>query len=93
MPLYEYKCRKCASVLEAIQKVSDFPLTECPKCGGRLKKVISAPAIQFKGSGFYITDYTKKKKPGKKEKHKKKSTHQKTKTAKGSDDSQSSRSE
>lgn len=65
MPLYEYKCQKCASVFEVIQKISEPPLTECPKCGGRLKKVLSAPAIQFKGSGFYITDYAKKKKPEK----------------------------
>ncbi len=93
MPLYEYKCRKCASVLEVIQKVSDPPLTECLKCGGGLKKVLSAPAIQFKGSGFYITDYTKKKKPEKEEKHKKKSKKEKTKEAKSKDDSQSSHSE
>jgi putative FmdB family regulatory protein len=63
MPLYEYKCQKCASVFEIIQKISDSPLTECPECGGRLKKVLTAPAIQFKGSGFYITDYAKKKSP------------------------------
>jgi len=65
MPLYEYKCQKCASVFEIIQKMSDLPLTECPECGGRLKKVLTAPAIQFKGSGFYITDYAKKKRPEK----------------------------
>ncbi len=65
MPLYEYKCQKCALVFEVIQKISEPPLTECPECGGRLKKVITAPAIQFKGSGFYITDYAKKKKPEK----------------------------
>jgi putative FmdB family regulatory protein len=93
MPLYEYKCRKCASVLEVIQKVSDSPLTECPKCGGRLKKVLSAPAIQFKGSGFYITDYTKTKKPERKDKHTKKSKDEKTKATKGKDDSQSSHSD
>lgn len=93
MPLYEYKCRKCASVFEVIQKVSDSPLTECPKCGGRLKKVISAPAIQFKGSGFYITDYTQKNKPEKKEKHAMKAKEEKTKEAKSKDDPQSSPSE
>jgi putative FmdB family regulatory protein len=65
MPLYEYKCQKCAAVFEIIQKISDSPLTECPECGGRLKKVLTAPAIQFKGSGFYITDYAKKKRPEK----------------------------
>ena len=72
MPLYEYKCQKCTSVFEVIQKISDSPLTECPECGGRLKKVLTAPAIQFKGSGFYITDYAKKKKPEKEAKPKKK---------------------
>ncbi len=65
MPLYEYKCQKCASVFEVIQKISDSPLTACPECGGRLNKVLTAPAIQFKGSGFYITDYAKKEKPEK----------------------------
>ena len=70
MPLYEYKCQKCVSVFEIIQKISDPPLTECPECGGRLKKVLTAPAIQFKGSGFYITDYAKKKKPEKEAKPK-----------------------
>jgi putative FmdB family regulatory protein len=72
MPLYEYKCQKCASVFEIIQKISDMPLIECPECGGRLKKVLTAPAIQFKGSGFYITDYAKKKKPEKEATPKKK---------------------
>jgi|SRR5689334_12300352 len=57
MPIYEYECRKCKAHTEAFQKVSDKPLTKCPKCGGRLDKRISAPAIQFKGSGWYVTDY------------------------------------
>lgn len=61
MPLYEYRCRQCSSVFEFLQKVSDPPLTECPKCGGPLKKLLSPPALQFKGSGFYITDYSRKK--------------------------------
>jgi putative FmdB family regulatory protein len=60
MPIYEYQCRKCKSHTEAFQKVSDKPLTKCKKCGGRLEKVISAPAIQFKGSGWYVTDYAAK---------------------------------
>lgn len=59
MPLYEYECRECAERLEAIQKFSDPPYKICPHCGGDLKKLISAPAIKFKGSGFYITDYAK----------------------------------
>ena len=65
MPLYEYRCRQCASVFESLQKVSDPPLKECPKCGGPLKKLLSPPALQFKGSGFYITDYSRKKEPEK----------------------------
>ncbi len=59
MPIYEYECRKCKAHTEAFQKVTDKPLTKCPKCGGRLDKRISAPAIQFKGSGWYVTDYGK----------------------------------
>ena len=60
MPIYEYECRKCKAHTEAFQKVTDKPLTKCPKCGGRLDKRISAPAIQFKGSGWYVTDYAGK---------------------------------
>ena len=56
MPLYEYKCEKCGERVEIIQRVSDKPYSHCPKCGGDMKKQISAPAIQFKGSGFYKTD-------------------------------------
>lgn len=59
MPMYEYQCQSCEERLEAIQKFSDPPYTHCPKCGGDLKKLISSPAIQFKGSGFYITDYAR----------------------------------
>ena len=59
MPIYEYECRKCNAHVEAFQKVSDKPLTKCRKCGGKLEKKISAPAIQFKGSGWYVTDYAK----------------------------------
>jgi len=60
MPIYEYECQKCKSHTEAFQKVNDKPLTKCKKCGGRLEKMISAPAIQFKGSGWYVTDYAGK---------------------------------
>jgi len=59
VPLYEYECTKCHHRFEVIQKLSDAPLTKCPKCKGRLEKLISAPAIQFKGSGWYVTDYGK----------------------------------
>jgi len=57
MPIYEYQCTLCNERHEIIQKFSDAPLTHCPKCGGDMKKLISSPAIQFKGSGFYKTDY------------------------------------
>ncbi|MGA2372676.1 MAG: FmdB family zinc ribbon protein [Candidatus Korobacteraceae bacterium] len=59
LPLYEYQCRKCHSLMERIQKFSDPPLTTCPHCGGELEQLISAPAVQFKGSGWYVTDYAK----------------------------------
>jgi len=57
MPLYEYDCEKCRKRTEVIQRMGERPLKVCPHCGGKLKKAFSAPAIQFKGSGFYITDY------------------------------------
>src|SRR5215217_1673626 len=57
MPIYEYECTKCKAHVEAFQKVNDKPLTKCRKCGGKLERQISAPAIQFKGSGWYVTDY------------------------------------
>ena len=60
MPLYEYQCEACSHRFERIQKFSDPPIDSCPTCGGAVKKLISSPAIQFKGSGFYITDYAKK---------------------------------
>lgn len=68
MPLYEYKCDKCGATFEVIQKLTEPPKKKCPRCGGSVKKVMSPPALQFKGSGFYITDYAKKdKKPTKPE--------------------------
>jgi len=57
MPIYEYQCTKCNERLEVIQKFSDPPISVCEKCGGDVRKLMSAPAIQFKGSGFYKTDY------------------------------------
>ncbi len=60
MPLYEYECRGCGDVSEVIQRMSDAPLSTCDECGGELKKLLSAPAFQFKGSGWYVTDYAKK---------------------------------
>lgn len=66
MPIYEYECRKCKAHIEVFQKVSDKPPTKCRKCGGRLEKLVSAPAIQFKGSGWYVTDYAGKATKGEK---------------------------
>jgi len=60
MPLYEYQCKKCHHRFEKIQKFSDKPMKKCPDCGGPVEQTISAPAVQFKGSGWYITDYAKK---------------------------------
>lgn len=60
MPLYEYQCKKCKHRFEKIQKFSDKMLTKCPECGGSIEQMISAPAVQFKGSGWYVTDYPKK---------------------------------
>lgn len=60
MPIYEYECRKCKAHTEVFQKITDKPLVKCRKCGGRLEKLLSAPAIQFKGSGWYVTDYSNK---------------------------------
>ena len=60
MPLYEYQCDECGHTFEKIQKFSDPLETTCPKCGGPVRKLMSSPAIQFKGSGWYITDYAKK---------------------------------
>jgi putative FmdB family regulatory protein len=59
LPLYEYECPK-DGVFERIQKFSDPPLAACPSCGGPIEKLASAPAIQFKGTGWYITDYARK---------------------------------
>lgn len=60
MPLYEYACTQCGQHIEKIQKFSDPPLTKCQKCGGTLKRLLSSPAIQFKGTGWYVTDYARK---------------------------------
>ena len=67
MPLYEYECKKCHFRFERIQKFSDPLVRKCPKCKtGRVEKLISAPAVQFKGTGWYVTDYGGKKGGGEK---------------------------
>ena len=57
MPIYEYECESCDERFELMQKFSDKPVRKCPKCGGAVHKVLSAPALLFKGSGWYVTDY------------------------------------
>jgi putative FmdB family regulatory protein len=60
VPLYEYQCKKCKHKFEKIQKFSDRPIKKCPECGGPVEKVMHAPAVQFKGTGWYVTDYAGK---------------------------------
>ena len=64
MPLYEYQCTKCKRRTEKIESVSGPHLKKCPHCGGKVEPMISAPAIQFKGSGWYVTDYAGKSSAG-----------------------------
>jgi putative FmdB family regulatory protein len=60
MPIYEYRCEKCGEIVEKIQKISDPPLAECEKCNGKLNKILSHSSFVLKGSGWYLTDYSKK---------------------------------
>lgn len=64
MPIYEYQCQSCGERREVLQRMSDAPLKTCDECGGEVRKLISAPAFQFKGSGWYVTDYARKGDPG-----------------------------
>ena len=64
MPIYEYECKKCGHRFERIQRFSDPLVKKCLECGGKVEQVISAPAVQFKGSGWYVTDYAKKRAGG-----------------------------
>ena len=59
MPLYEYKCEKCGKLVEKIEKFEGPHLKKCPSCGGKVERLMSPPAIQFKGSGWYVTDYAR----------------------------------
>jgi putative FmdB family regulatory protein len=69
VPLYEYECSKCHHRFEEIQKFSDRPITKCPKCRtGKVVKLISAPAVHFKGTGWYVTDYADKGKADRRDK-------------------------
>jgi len=60
MPIYEYRCKKCGTQLEVLVRSSDKQPKRCKKCGGSLEKLFSSPAIQFKGEGWYVTDYARK---------------------------------
>ena len=64
MPIYEYECLQCGKRTELLQRMDEAPLATCPQCGGQVRKLLSAPAFQFKGSGFYKTDYVDKKDGG-----------------------------
>jgi putative FmdB family regulatory protein len=86
MPLYEYRCEKCGRVFEVLQKYSDDPLTTHEDCGGKVEKLISVSGLQFKGSGFYITDYSRGSAPAS-------SGSGKTDGGSGSSDSGSSKSD
>jgi putative FmdB family regulatory protein len=89
VPLYEYQCKKCKHKFEKIQKFSDQPIKKCPECGGPVEKLLHAPAVQFKGTGWYVTDYGGKDKSdtskpeGGSEKSEKKETTAKEDGAKG----------
>lgn len=85
MPLYEYRCDACETTFERIQKFSDPPVAECPTCGGPVHKLVSSPAIQFKGTGWYITDYAKSGKDSKSEKSERSDKSTKTEAAKSAD--------
>jgi putative FmdB family regulatory protein len=61
MPIYEYECLQCGKRTEVLQRMGEGPIAACPACGGEVKKLISSPAFQFKGSGWYVTDYGGKK--------------------------------
>jgi putative FmdB family regulatory protein len=60
VPIYEYRCQKCRHTFEKIQKFSDAPVKKCPECGGPVEKLLSPSTVQFKGSGWYVTDYARK---------------------------------
>jgi putative FmdB family regulatory protein len=86
MPLYEYECKKCHHRFERIQKFSDPHITKCPKCKGPIEQLISAPAVQFKGSGWYVTDYAKSGSPAAAPNGESSSKDGKAKTEKAADD-------
>lgn len=82
MPLYEYQCQKCKHKFEKIQKFSDRPIKKCPECGGPVEKLLHAPAVQFKGTGWYVTDYGGKDKSEKSKSESSSSSEKKESTTK-----------
>jgi putative FmdB family regulatory protein len=82
VPLYEYQCQKCKHKFEKIQKFSDRPIKKCPECGGPVEKVMHAPAVQFKGTGWYVTDYGGKDKSEKSKSESSSGSEKKESTAK-----------
>lgn len=83
MPIYEYECLNCGKRTEVLQRMSDAPLAACPTCGGEVKKLISAPSFQLKGSGWYATDYGSKKGGGSSESKSEKSEKSEKPESKG----------
>lgn len=79
MPIYEYECLECGKKFETIQKITEEPLTSCPSCSGKVKKLVSNCSFQLKGTGWYLTDYSRKS-DGKKEKQEKKKEKKKEKS-------------
>lgn len=93
MPIYEYSCKKCGAHMEVMQKVSDKPLARHAKCGGKLEKEWSRTGFQFKGSGWYVTDYAGKKSESKETKDSKESKESKESKAESSASSTDSKSD
>jgi putative FmdB family regulatory protein len=85
LPLYEYRCLKCKRHSEKIENMNGPHLKKCPHCGGKMESVITAPAIQFKGSGWYVTDYAKKSSSGDSSKAEKSETAEKSEKSEKAD--------
>ncbi len=93
MPLYEYKCDSCGKIFEVIQKFADEPLTVHPECGGKVERLLSAPAFHLKGTGWYATDYAKSNGSDSKSKENKDSKSDESKSAKSGDSESTKKSE
>lgn len=93
MPIYEYSCKKCGAHMEVMQKVSDKPLARHAKCGGKLEKEWSRTGFQFKGSGWYVTDYAGKKTESKETKESKESKSESASSTSSSESKSDSKSD